>query len=146
MNIKEVDIVVGLCERGGRFLFLQRKDVDVRWDKKWEFPGGKIDAGESPDDAIVREVLEETGLRVLRKQHVLTHVHDWKKPDEILRVTLQCYYCEMDDGEVVREEDKTHMYTWATSDESLNLDSLEANTDILTKFFNEILPNLDRGE
>jgi 8-oxo-dGTP diphosphatase len=138
-----VDIVVGLCERDGRFLFLQRKDADERWDKKWEFPGGKIDLDEHPDDAIVREVLEETGLHVVRHRHVLTHVHDWKKPGETLRVTLECYYCEMHDGEVVREEDKTHTYIWATPEESLALDSLEANADILTKFFNEILPNLD---
>jgi 8-oxo-dGTP diphosphatase len=143
MNVKEVDIVVGLCERDGRFLFLQRKDTDERWDRKWEFPGGKIDPEEHADEAIVREVLEETGLKVLHSRHVLTHVHDWKKPGEILRVTLQCYLCKMPDGEVVREEDKTHTYVWVTPEESLKLDSLEANADILTKFFNEILPNLD---
>jgi mutator protein MutT len=143
MILKEVDIVVGLCERDGRFLFLQRKDTDERWDKKWEFPGGKIDPDEHPDDAIVREVLEETGLTILHHRHVLTHVHDWKRPNEILRVTLQCYYCEMHGGEVVREEDKTHAHIWVTPEESLTLDSLEANADILKKFFNEILPNLD---
>lgn len=142
---REVDIVIGICERDGRFLFLQRKDMDERWDRKWEFPGGKIDLNEHPDAAVTREIKEETGIDPLSVKHVLNHSHDWQKPEETLTVHMRCYYAVMGDGEVIREEDKTHTYVWATPEEALLLDSLAGNTEILTKFFHEILPNLDRS-
>lgn len=57
------DIAVGVIEKNGRYL-ITRRPPEGLLGGLWEFPGGKIKAGEGPADACVREVLEETGLRV----------------------------------------------------------------------------------
>jgi 8-oxo-dGTP diphosphatase len=56
-----VEIAVAVVEDQGRFLIGLRGD-DVPLAGLWEFPGGKIQPGESPEEAAVRECLEETGL------------------------------------------------------------------------------------
>ena len=55
---------IGLIQRGGSFLVRQRPAPTV-YAGYWEFPGGKCEAGELPAQAVARECLEETGLRVM---------------------------------------------------------------------------------
>ena len=140
--IKDLNIVVGICERDGRYLLLQRKDPNPMWDRKWEFPGGKIEIGEDSKDAIHREVLEETGLKVHQSKYFLHHTHDWDLEEKILRVHIDCYHCLVGEGEMVTEEEKSYQIRWVTHEEALLLDSLKANNDILNTFFHEVLQNL----
>lgn len=51
-----------IYDKDGRILLLKRSGKSRTYPGKWEFPGGKVDPGERFDDAIVREVREETGL------------------------------------------------------------------------------------
>ncbi len=63
--MKEVEVALGLLEREGRW-FLQRRDpAGAVLPGLWEFPGGKVEPGESAADACRRELAEELGLRVL---------------------------------------------------------------------------------
>ncbi|MDH3427947.1 MAG: NUDIX domain-containing protein, partial [Gemmatimonadota bacterium] len=57
------DIAVALIWDSGR-LFIQRRPVDGLLGGLWEFPGGKVEPGESPRQAAVREVVEETGMSI----------------------------------------------------------------------------------
>lgn len=133
--IKDLNIVVGLCERDGRILMLQRRDHNPMWDKKWEFPGGKIEAGEEPEAAVQREIQEETGLPIVNSRFFRLHNHDWHLEDKILRVHIHCFHCVVGDGEISHERDKAYQAGWFTKDEALNLDSLAANDDILKAYF-----------
>ena len=54
-------IAIAVVEQEGRFLIGQRGPT-VRWPGLWEFPGGKVEPGETPEQAAVRECREETGL------------------------------------------------------------------------------------
>jgi 8-oxo-dGTP diphosphatase len=56
-------VVAALIERRGRILLSQRR-TDQSWALSWEFPGGKVESGEDPRDALVREVREELGCAV----------------------------------------------------------------------------------
>lgn len=56
-----IEVVCGLIEQEGRILLGQRKPGD-KHALKWEFPGGKIEAGESPAQALAREIDEELGV------------------------------------------------------------------------------------
>lgn len=56
--------VKGILVRQGQVLLVRRSMQDISGPGLWEFPGGKIDFGETPEAALVREVWEETGLRV----------------------------------------------------------------------------------
>ena len=63
MNTSPTDIAIAVVRRGEHYLVGQRP-VGVALAGYWEFPGGKIESGESPAEAAVRECFEETGLRV----------------------------------------------------------------------------------
>jgi 8-oxo-dGTP diphosphatase len=53
--------VAGVLERDGRILICRRR-ADQPHPRKWEFPGGKLEAGESPETALIRELREELGI------------------------------------------------------------------------------------
>jgi len=69
-------IAIAVVEHEGRFLVGQRLD-GVPLAGLWEFPGGKISPGESPEDAAVRECLEETGLHVQSIDRYPAHIEQY---------------------------------------------------------------------
>lgn len=133
--IKDLPIAVAFVKRGKEILLLQRQDKNPAWDKKWEFPGGKIDSEENAVDAIIREIKEETGLNVSAIELIGNHIHDWDiYDDKILRVHLHCFSCQAQEGEIILEDEKAYTYVWANPKKALELDLLEANADIIKKF------------
>jgi 8-oxo-dGTP diphosphatase len=69
-------IAIAVVEQESRFLIGQRP-VGVVLAGLWEFPGGKIEAGETPEAAAVRECLEETGLEVVPLFRYPNELHDY---------------------------------------------------------------------
>ncbi|MGE5485801.1 MAG: (deoxy)nucleoside triphosphate pyrophosphohydrolase [Ignavibacteriales bacterium] len=87
-------VTAGIVTRDGKLLVAQRRgDSDLAY--KWEFPGGKLEADESPEHCIERELREELGItvRAVNIYHALTHRYG------DTRVLLLCYVCELVDGE-----------------------------------------------
>jgi 8-oxo-dGTP diphosphatase len=66
------EVAVGMILRDGKVLACQRKRT-VRYPLKWEFPGGKIEPGETPRDAVVRELREELAIEAVPDDILLTH-------------------------------------------------------------------------
>lgn len=101
---KQVAIVVGIVRNEkGEMLIAKRKDPDFpEADNKWEFVGGKIEFGEDPETAVMREIEEETGyktriLRLLPK--VFTNI--WTKKDgEEHQVIILCFECGIVGGKL----------------------------------------------
>jgi 8-oxo-dGTP diphosphatase len=60
-----ITVVVAVIEREGRLLICQRRKEDP-FPLKWEFPGGKMETGESPEEALKRELQEELGVTLRR--------------------------------------------------------------------------------
>jgi len=58
-----IKVTAAVIERGGKVLIARRKKGD-RFEGRWEFPGGKIEAGESPEECLRRELREEMGIEV----------------------------------------------------------------------------------
>jgi mutator protein MutT len=69
-----VNIAIAVVEHAGRFL-VGRRGPGVPLAGLWEFPGGKVEPGESPEQAACRECLEETGVRVTAGGRYPEHVH-----------------------------------------------------------------------
>ena len=79
MNEPDVRVIAAVIERGERVLVAQRP-VGKRHGGLWEFPGGKIEAGETDEDAARRELAEELGVGVLGAGAVLAEIRDPGSP------------------------------------------------------------------
>lgn len=71
-----VPVVCAVIGRGGRVLLAQRP-AHKHLPLKWEFPGGKVDAGEAPEAAIVREIREELGCAIVITRALPRFTHDY---------------------------------------------------------------------
>ena len=94
MTLNVVRVVAGALLRDGAVLIAQRPP-GKHMAGAWEFPGGKIAAGESEAEALSRELREEIGIEVRTARPVLTLTHDY--PDK--RVELLFWVVEAFDGE-----------------------------------------------
>jgi 8-oxo-dGTP diphosphatase len=69
-------VVAAVIERDGLILIGQRKGTGQHA-LKWEFPGGKVEAGEAPEAAVVREVEEELGIRARVDREIMRYEHQY---------------------------------------------------------------------
>lgn len=110
---RQLIIVLGLIERGGRLLITRRFDPDhPHWHQRWEIPGGKINPGETPLDALHREIYEETRLTVHSPNLLGVHTHHWNTPTGVQQTFMVVYHCQANPGEVVLSPDENDAYLW----------------------------------
>ena len=87
---KQIHVVGAVITRGGLVMCAQRGD-DGNLPGLWEFPGGKIEQGESKQAALVREIAEELGCTVEVGREVTTTTHEY----EFGEVTLTTFFCRL---------------------------------------------------
>jgi len=87
--IKDVDVAIGILKKDGKY-FIQKRPVGGLLADLWEFPGGKIERGESPAQALRRELKEELGIDVKSSRHVMNVRHFYTQ----FRVNLHVSVCE----------------------------------------------------
>ena len=103
-------MVAALVERGGRYLITQRRDNAVL-PLLWDFPGGRVEEGESDEAALEREVGERLGVAVEVGQLISFVNHPYEK----YAVDLYLYECKLLTGDLVCRAVKA--YAWVTSKE-----------------------------
>jgi A/G-specific adenine glycosylase len=85
---KKIDITMACAIlRQGTDFYIQQRLPDDIWGGLWEFPGGRLEAGESPEQAARREVLEETGWKINELSALTTVTHHYTR----YRVTLHAF-------------------------------------------------------
>ena len=118
---KHIEVVGGIFIRKGKVLASMRGESKYAYvAHKYEFVGGKIDAGETPEQALTRELCEEMGAKIEVISHYMTVTHEY--PDFI--VTLQTYLCRfLSDFQVLEHEradflrgDELDENNWAPAD------------------------------
>ena len=100
MTMKTIDVVAALIECEGKLL-LARRDASSDQVGLWEFPGGKVEAGESQPSALVRELQEELGIKATVEEFIATselqqparliRLHGWRVSGFTGTITLQCH-------------------------------------------------------
>jgi 8-oxo-dGTP diphosphatase len=89
-----IRVVAAVIERDGKYLITQRRKTAVL-PGLWEFPGGRVEAGENDEAALRREVLERLGVKVVVKARIASRRHDY----EGYSVDLNLYETELEPGE-----------------------------------------------
>lgn len=93
----------------------------------WEFPGGKIEVGESPEAALIREIKEELDTEISVDEYIDTIEYDY--PD--FHLSMKCYFCSIVAGELTLKEAEDSK--WLTKDNIDSVKWLPADITILEK-------------
>jgi 8-oxo-dGTP diphosphatase len=133
MSKKTMQVACAILERDGKVLAVQRSER-MNLPFKWEFPGGKIHQGESPEQCVVREVAEELDIQIAVGRSLPTVCHDY--PD--FSVTLYPFICSMISGDLTLHEHKA--FLWLSPEELSSLDWVAADFPIISAY----CENLDR--
>lgn len=102
--------IVGVIENDGRFLMIQRSQ-QVRAPGKWCFPGGGIEPGETPEQAIVREFQEELGVNVAPEGKLW----EWLRDDGKLH--LLWWRCRLLSGPIKARSEEVADWAWMSDEE-----------------------------
>ena len=126
--MKSIDVVAGVVLYKNRFLCVQRPESKQQYiSKKFEFPGGKIEAGESNTEALSRELMEELNLSTTNQIYFLTVFHTYPN----VEVTLHAYLCQVDSDALSLREHISHK--WLKAKELGTLDWAAADIPIVEK-------------
>lgn len=134
MAIPHYHVVAAIIWHEGRILCMQRGVSKYDYiSYKYEFPGGKVESGESLEEALIREVREEIQLGILigDKFHTLTHEY----PD--FGITLEVYRCSLTSIDTLTLTE--HIYhQWLYPEELTQLDWAAADLPIVAKLAGNI--------
>jgi 8-oxo-dGTP diphosphatase len=84
MPIKRIEVAVGIVWNDIQQVLVGQRTVEDNYFGKWEFPGGKLEAGESSEQALKRELQEELGIKLFQTELLMTLEHDY--PDRHVRL------------------------------------------------------------
>lgn len=130
--MKHLQVAVGIIRNASKEIFLAQRSASSHMASMWEFPGGKIEANESAADALVRELLEETGIEVTAANAFDTADHTY----EDLRVTLHFFMVEGWNGEPYGREGQP--MRWVPQGELVAEEFPPANIPIVARLLAEV--------
>ena len=112
----QVGVKVLLKSDDNKYLFLKRAASFGSGGQQWDIPGGRINVDESLDDALRREVREETDLEL--EQYELVAAQDIFAPDKDIHVVRLTYIGLAPKGKITISDEHAE-YTWMTRDEAI---------------------------
>ncbi|MCP4477408.1 MAG: (deoxy)nucleoside triphosphate pyrophosphohydrolase [Planctomycetaceae bacterium] len=125
---KKINVVAAIIENGNDILAVQRGPSKFGYlTGKYEFPGGKVEENETPEQAIVREIKEELLFDIKVRYEVLTVHHEY--PD--FEITMQCFNCTANDRKLTLTEHTNHY--WLPIRELMSLDWAAAGVPVVKK-------------
>lgn len=128
--MKTIVVTAAIINKGNKYLIAQRKK-GAHQEMLWEFPGGKVEPGESPEHCLAREIEEELRLKI--KVGNIYQVVSYNYVDR--HVILLCYLCEAIDGEpeTVDCED----FRWVMPGEMTSFNFAPADIPVVEKLLQE---------
>ena len=123
--MKKIEVVAAILHRDGAYFATQRGYGE--FEGMWEFPGGKIEHGESSEDALKREIQEELGVDIVIEDLICTTEYDYPS----FHLTMHCYLCNIASGEIELREHKSAR--WLTAETLDSVEWLPADKEVIDK-------------
>lgn len=122
--MKKIEVVVAAIIKSSDKIFATQRSYGEFKDG-WEFPGGKIEPGETPEQALVREIKEELDTEIEIGELFDTVEYDYPH----FHLTMHCFICTVRSGDLVLKEHKAAQ--WLTKDTLDSVDWLPADKDLI---------------
>ena len=87
--MKQIEVVAAIIRKDNKIFATQRGYGE--WQDWWKFPGGKMEAGETPEQALVREIREELSAEISVEELLCTVEYDYPK----FHLSMHCYLCSL---------------------------------------------------
>ncbi len=122
--MKQIEVVAAIIhDAAGRIFATQRGYGDFK--DYWEFPGGKMEPGETAEEALKREIWEELETRIVVERFVKTIEWDYLQ----FHLTLHCYFCHVESGHLELKEHEAAK--WLRKEELESVNWLPADRDLV---------------
>jgi 8-oxo-dGTP diphosphatase len=112
--MKHIEVVAGIIKDGDKIFATQRGYGEFK--DGWEFPGGKMEPGETPQEALARELKEELAVDVNVGEFLCTVDYDYPT----FHLTMHCFYCSVIGGELTLLEHEASKWLKMTELHSVN--------------------------
>ena len=129
--MKHIEVVAAIIRKDDKIFATQRGYGE--WKDWWEFPGGKMEAGEIPEEALRREIWEELETRIVVEN--LVETVEWDYPQ--FHLSMHCYLCHVESGHLELKEHEAAK--WLNKDELENVNWLPADLKVIEKVRCEII-------
>ena len=122
--MKLVDVVAAIIKKENQYLIVQR-NKKKHLGLKWEFPGGKVENGESFKEALLREIKEEINIKI----NIYEKIAQEKYQDEKIDIVLHYYLCSIESGEIKLSEHEN--LAWVEKKDFHKYDFTEGDCNML---------------
>lgn len=126
--MKKIEVVAAIIQRDGAYFTTQRGYGE--FEGMWEFPGGKIELGETHEMALKREIQEELGVDISIEELLCTTNYDYPS----FHLTMHCYLCSIAAGKIELREHKSAR--WLTTETLDSVEWLPADKDVISRLNN----------
>ena len=129
-KMKTIRVVAAVIRDNDKIFATQRGYGDLKGG--WEFPGGKIEEGETPQAALKREIMEELDTEIEVGELIDTIEYDYPE----FHLSMGCYWCSVVSGDLVLKEHEDAR--WLGKDELMDVEWLPADVGLIDEIFIEI--------
>ena len=127
MNKKLVEVVAAVIENENNEILCALRSPIMTLPNMWEFPGGKIEEGETPQEGLKREIKEELDTKI--EVHDLIDTIEYDYPN--FHLSMNCFWCEIISGNLVLKE--AEAAKWLSKDDLASVQWLPADLSLIEK-------------
>lgn len=121
--MKQIEVVAAIIRKDGKYFATQRRNGE--FGGLWEFPGGKVEPGETAELALKREIQEELGIDITIDKFLCTTDYDYPS----FHLTMHSFLCAIESGEIELREHKSAR--WLTVETLNNVEWLPADKEVI---------------